>query len=326
MKSEKRFAYLRIAFGFVWAIDAWFKWQPSFLNGLSDMLSSMAQGQPAWAKAWIELWIHIVNINPHLFAILVAIIETYIAISLIFGFFTRITLIGSIVFSLLLWSIGEGFGGPYTAGSTDIGCAIMYAFVAVALWIGMSWKTFSIDARFAKVNNPPAEVSDNSNSSVIKILILVIVILASIVFADHSPAPASTTMSMPSDQSAGTGPGAMAPMGMTLKTYPLQPTDPVPTVSFTITKDPAAMGGWDVHITTTNFTFTPQNVNKAPVADQGHAHLYVDNTMYVVYGDWYHLDDIPAGQHTITVSLMANDHSIFTDNGQYVEAKKVINE
>ncbi len=115
-------------------------------------------------------------------------------------------------------------------------------------------------------------------------------------------------------------------MGMTLKTYPLKTTNPIPTVSFTITKDPSAMGGWDVHITTSNFTFTPQNVNKAPIADQGHAHLYVDNTMYVVYGDWYHLDDIPAGQHTITVSLMANDHSIFTENGQYVEAKQTINE
>ncbi len=210
MKSEKRFAYLRIAFGFVWAIDAWFKWQPAFLNGLSGMLSSMADGQPAWAKAWIELWVHIVNINPHLFAILVALIETYIALSLIFGFFTRITLIGSIIFSLLLWSIGEGFGGPYMAGSTDIGCAIIYAFVATALWIGMAWKAFSIDARFAKTNNSPTEVSDNNNYSVIKFLILVIVVLVSILFTDHSPAPSSTTISMHSDQSAGTGPGAMA--------------------------------------------------------------------------------------------------------------------
>ena len=118
----------------------------------------------------------------------------------------------------------------------------------------------------------------------------------------------------------------MAPAGMVLKTYDLKPTDPVPTVNFDIVRDPVSMGGWDVHVLTTNFTFTPQNVNGTPVADQGHVHLYVDNTMYVIYGPWYHLDNLPPGQHIITVALVANDHSIFAENGQYIEAKKTINQ
>ena len=39
-----------------------------------------------------------------------------------------------VFFSLLVWSVGEAFGGPYAAGSTDIGTAIIYAFVFAALY------------------------------------------------------------------------------------------------------------------------------------------------------------------------------------------------
>ena len=37
------------------------------------------------------------------------------------------------VYSLVLWSVPEGFGGPYGPTSTDIGTAIIYAFVFLAL-------------------------------------------------------------------------------------------------------------------------------------------------------------------------------------------------
>ncbi len=321
MSTEKKFAFLRIAFGCVWAIDAWFKWQPAFLNGLSDMLTSMLAGQPGWVQAWINLWISIISINPHFFALIIALTETAIALSLIFGFLTHITLATSIVFSLLIWSVGEGFGGPYAAGSTDMGCAVIYAFVAAALWFGHSWRAYSADSLIWKDPHHVAVVREDKKDTIIKLLILGIIILGSIILSAHVPAATA-----PSDQSISTGPGAMAPAGMTLKTLDLAPTDPVPTVAFTINKDPVAMGGWDVHITTTNFIFTPQNVNQAPVVDQGHAHLYVDSKMYVVYGNWYHLDDVPPGQHLITVSLMANDHSIFSKNRQWIEATTTINQ
>ena len=36
--------------------------------------------------------------------------------------------------SILIWAVGEGFGGPYTSGATDIGTAIIYALVFAALW------------------------------------------------------------------------------------------------------------------------------------------------------------------------------------------------
>jgi hypothetical protein len=33
------------------------------------------------------------------------------------------------VFSLLIWSVAEGFGGPHTSGATDIGTSVIYVVV-----------------------------------------------------------------------------------------------------------------------------------------------------------------------------------------------------
>ncbi len=149
MKSlnAKQFAVLRIIFGFVWLIDAGFKWQSAFLNNFVSYLVQGAQGQPATVHAWISFWIHVVSTDPHLFAVIVALAETAIAISLILGLFTRVAIIGGIILSFTIWSTAEGFGGPYVTGSTDIGASIIYMLVFASLWIGKSWSSCSIDSK-----------------------------------------------------------------------------------------------------------------------------------------------------------------------------------
>src|SRR5256885_102550 len=59
-------------------------------------------------------------------------IETAIAIGLLLGFARRITYFAGALFSLLIWSTAEGFGGPYTSGATNIGPALVYALVFIA--------------------------------------------------------------------------------------------------------------------------------------------------------------------------------------------------
>lgn len=65
---------------------------------------------------------------------MVAILETLLAISLLFGFARKLLYSAGMMFSILIWAVGEGFGGPYSAGASDIGTAIIYAFVFAALW------------------------------------------------------------------------------------------------------------------------------------------------------------------------------------------------
>jgi nitrite reductase (NO-forming) len=124
---------VRIAFGIIWLIDASLKWQAGFRDGYADALHAGADGQPAWLNGWFNFWINLQEPRATFFAYLVAVVETLIALAVLLGFARKLTYVSAIVFSLLIWSTAEGFGGPYTAGSADIGTAIIYALVFFAL-------------------------------------------------------------------------------------------------------------------------------------------------------------------------------------------------
>ena len=126
---------LRIVFGIIWLIDAILKWLPGFNNGFMEEIKSAAQGQPDWLHWWFQFWIQLLSHNQQFFVIIIAVIESLIAIALLLGFARRTTYIASAIFSLLIWSVGEGFGGPYVSGSTDIGAAIIYVLVFYALYV-----------------------------------------------------------------------------------------------------------------------------------------------------------------------------------------------
>jgi thiosulfate dehydrogenase (quinone) large subunit len=123
---------MRILFGVVWAIDAQFKWRPAFINEFVNYLTGSLAGQPPLVKGWISLWINVVKVDPTTFAYLVAITETALAIALLLGIFSNLAFIGGGLLSLVIWSTAEGLGGPYGAGSTDIGASIIY-FIVFAL-------------------------------------------------------------------------------------------------------------------------------------------------------------------------------------------------
>jgi nitrite reductase (NO-forming) len=124
---------LRISFGAIWLIDAILKWLPGFRKGYMDTIMGTAQGQPAWLRGWFNFWINLQHPTTNFFVDLVATVETLIALALIFGFARKFTYVSAIVLSLLIWATAEGFGGPYTSGSADIGTAIIYALVFAAL-------------------------------------------------------------------------------------------------------------------------------------------------------------------------------------------------
>ncbi|MDV3277191.1 MAG: hypothetical protein LYZ69_01830 [Nitrososphaerales archaeon] len=63
----------------------------------------------------------------------VALWELILGFTLVFGLMRKLSYLSGILLSLLIYSIDEGFGGPYGLGSTDIGAAIIYVFVYMAL-------------------------------------------------------------------------------------------------------------------------------------------------------------------------------------------------
>ena len=120
---------LRISFGIIWLIDAGLKWLPGFKDSYMSTIMGIRDGQPAGLRWWFDFWINLQHPAVTFFWALVATAETLIAVALIVGFARKTTYIAAIVFSLLIWSTAEGFGGPYTSGSSDIGTAVVYAVV-----------------------------------------------------------------------------------------------------------------------------------------------------------------------------------------------------
>ena len=130
----RRVTLARVAFGVDWAIDAALKWRPGFVSSFAGQVTSAAVGQPSWLHPWFSFWASVVSHHPHLLAYATALVESLIALGLIAGLARRATYVIGFVWSLGIWSVPEGFGGPYTAQSTDIGTGMIYAFLFVYLY------------------------------------------------------------------------------------------------------------------------------------------------------------------------------------------------
>lgn len=126
---------VRVAFGVMFAIDAFFKWRIGFHKTFLDVVKEAGDGQPSWLHWWFKFWYDTVQPYPHVWAYSIAVIETLLALALIVGFARKITYILTAVTALGIWAVAEGFGGPYTSTSTDIGAGILYTVVALSLLV-----------------------------------------------------------------------------------------------------------------------------------------------------------------------------------------------
>ncbi|MEP0963363.1 MAG: hypothetical protein ABJQ70_14195 [Roseobacter sp.] len=96
-----------------------------------------------------------------------------------------------------------------------------------------------------------------------------------------------------------------------------------PQVDITVEQDP--MNGWNVTLSTNNFTFTPQLVNGANKDNTGHAHLYVGGVKIArLYGPHFHIPSLPVGDHDISVNLSSNDHSYYIIDGNRIAARTTV--
>jgi len=144
---ERGVGIARIIFGLAYVVAATLKWQPQFQNTFAAQVTVAKDGQPALIQAWISFWANIVGVNPLLFARIEATTESAIAIFLIFGIFSNLTAIVGIFLSLSIWSVPEGFGGPYMPGhSTDIGTAFPYAILFVVLLSISAGRYYGLDS------------------------------------------------------------------------------------------------------------------------------------------------------------------------------------
>ena len=79
------------------------------------------------------MWANLQSPHPTVYAYLVAVLETLVALAILFGVARKVSYFAAAAFSVVIWAAAEGFGGPYTSGASDIGTAIIYALVFMCL-------------------------------------------------------------------------------------------------------------------------------------------------------------------------------------------------
>ena len=96
-----------------------------------------------------------------------------------------------------------------------------------------------------------------------------------------------------------------------------------PQIAIAVEKD--RMSGWNVIVSTNNFSFTPELVNSKNIDNTGHAHLYVDGEKIArLYAPYFHIPHLPVGAHEVSVNLSSNDHSYYAVDGIQIEARIIL--
>lgn len=101
----------------------------------------------------------------------------------------------------------------------------------------------------------------------------------------------------------------------------------VPTISLDVKKDPT--GGFNVHVITTNFRWTPERASATHIEGQGHAHIYLaDQKIIRLYNSWFHLNTFQfattSGEQLLRVELVGNDHAPITVNSDGISSELLV--
>lgn len=136
-----RMRTVRVMFGLLWTFDAFWKWHPYFLNHVTGIISQGDQSDPGWLLVFVQSVIAVIKVvGPELVGVLIALLETLIAFSLLTGVWRRIFVPAGLIFALGIWFSAEGLGGPYSVTSTGmpdniLGNAIVYVFAFMFLYL-----------------------------------------------------------------------------------------------------------------------------------------------------------------------------------------------
>ena len=99
--------------------------------------------------------------------------------------------------------------------------------------------------------------------------------------------------------------------------------EPFPGVEIIVTPDPAS--GWNLHTMLSNFSVVPEKASTDPVPGEGHLHWFINGELQGrLYGDWYHIDELPVGSSDVTVGLATHDDRPLVVDGALLQVTQTI--
>ncbi|MBV9013669.1 MAG: hypothetical protein JO272_16795 [Pseudonocardiales bacterium] len=121
----------------LWGALAYFAVQPGYRTpqGLHDMLSGTAQGQPRWLASIGQHAAGLVAGRGGTVSIIIAVVLGVIALGVFVPVpIVRVVLVVAVVAAAVIWVVGEAFGGVFTGQGTDPNTGPLLALLAAAYW------------------------------------------------------------------------------------------------------------------------------------------------------------------------------------------------
>jgi hypothetical protein len=130
---------IQVALGILWLLDGFLQLQSQmFTNHFASLvIAPAAQFEPILVAGPIHLFIHIFLFHPAIFNSFAVLTQLALGILILYRRTTKIGLIASMAWGLLVWVIGEGYGAIFS-GHTSLlmgapGAALLYIILAIAV-------------------------------------------------------------------------------------------------------------------------------------------------------------------------------------------------
>jgi hypothetical protein len=131
---------LRLALGALWILDGLLQFQPALRTArfAREVVTPAADGQPAWVAWPVHHASSLLAAHPAAGGAACGAVQLLLGVGLLRRRTVRPALVGSIVWAVSVWVVGEGLGG--LAGGTSSfltgapGAAALYALLAAAAW------------------------------------------------------------------------------------------------------------------------------------------------------------------------------------------------
>jgi hypothetical protein len=131
---------LQVALGVIWLLDAALQYQPYMFTKAfpREVLAPTGPGNPGWIAHPVHWAAHLTAEHVVIFDALFATIQLLIALAFFSRRTVRLALVGSTVWALGIWWMGEGIGGLFVGAQSPVagapGAAVLYALVSVLIW------------------------------------------------------------------------------------------------------------------------------------------------------------------------------------------------
>ncbi len=132
--------WMQSILGIVWLFDGLLQFRPRMLGSgfVVHAMLTLSNGEPLWLHRLVIWNAHLLLWHPALADVSVGVIQIGLGIWLITGRYARWALSSSILWAIIVWVIGEAFGGLFTGaswlGNGAPGAALLYALLSLGLW------------------------------------------------------------------------------------------------------------------------------------------------------------------------------------------------